>query len=168
MHKPIASQIINLRCVILGSSAIKKRQKIIDKIGMIGTKGVLKGRFKSGLCLLRTSIDADTMINAANVPIFTSSASSVMGNNAARVAAVIPTNNMPFIGVLNFLWSFEKNGGNNPSRDIAKNTLVCPKKPTKSTDVIPAKAPMDMIMFAQLIPIRCNANETGAAVSLNK
>ncbi len=99
----MANQIMNLRCVMVGSSAIKKRQKSMDNIGTIGTNGVLKGRSKSGLCLLKTIIDADTIINAANVPILTNSANSVIGKNAAIVAATIPTNSMPFIGVLKFL-----------------------------------------------------------------
>ena len=97
------SHIINLKWVMVGSSAIRKRQEIMERIGITGTYGVLNGRSKSGLCLLNTITDADTIINAAKVPIFTSSAKSLKETNAAIKDAATPTNSMPFRGVLKFL-----------------------------------------------------------------
>ena len=149
MLKPIASHTKNRMCVMVGSSAIRNKQKIMAKIGINGTNGVLNGRFKSGFSLRRIMIDADTIIKAARVPMFTNSANSVMGKKAAITDATIPTISIPLVGVLKSLWSLEKNSGSKPSLDIAKNTLLCPKKLTKSTDVIPHNAPMDIIISAQ-------------------
>ena len=90
----------NLKWVMVGSSATRNRQNIIARIGTSGTKGVLKGRSKSGLCFLKTIIDADTIMKAAKVPILTSSAIWVMGRKAANIDATPPTNTIPFTGVL--------------------------------------------------------------------
>ena len=56
----------NLKWVMVGSSATRNRQNIIARIGTSGTKGVLKGRSKSGLCFLKTIIDADTIMEIAD------------------------------------------------------------------------------------------------------
>ena len=109
---------------MVGSSVTRKKQKIIAKIGTNGTNGVLKGRFNSGLVLLRIIMDAETIIKAARVPIFTNSANAVMGKKAAMTDATIPTINIPLVGVLKSLWILEKNSGSKPSLDIAKNTLL--------------------------------------------
>ena len=88
---------------MVGSSATKNKQNTMARIGTNGTRGVLNGRFRSGLCLRRTITDADTIINAASVPMFTSSAISVMGKKAEINPATIPTSIMLFMGVLNLV-----------------------------------------------------------------
>ena len=98
---------------MVGSSAIRNKQKIMAKIGINGTNGVLNERFKSGFSLRRIMIDADTIIKAARVPIFTNSANSVMGKKAAITDATIPTISIPLVGVLKSLWSLEKTQGVN-------------------------------------------------------
>jgi len=133
---------------MVGSSVTRKKQKIMAKTGTNGTSGVLKGRFKSGLCLLKIMIDAETIIKAARVPIFTNSANAVMGRKAAITDATMPTIIIPFVGVLKSLWILEKNSRSKPSLDIAKNTLLWPKKLTKSTEVIPQSAPIDITISA--------------------
>eukprot|EP00825_Cyclidium_porcatum_P012601 TRINITY_DN16584_c0_g1_i1.p8 TRINITY_DN16584_c0_g1~~TRINITY_DN16584_c0_g1_i1.p8 ORF type:complete len:113 (+),score=2.11 TRINITY_DN16584_c0_g1_i1:667-1005(+) len=45
-----------------------------------------------------------TMMKAANVPMFTSSAITSSETNPARSAVKIPTTRVTFAGVLNFLW----------------------------------------------------------------
>ncbi len=107
-----------------GSCVTRKKQETIAKIGITGTNGVLNGRFNSGFCFLSIIIAADTIMKAARVPIFTNSANSVIGRNAASTDAKIPTIIVPFVGVLKSLCNLEKNSGSKPSLDIAKNTLL--------------------------------------------
>ncbi|MEN6592524.1 MAG: hypothetical protein ABFC12_04690 [Methanobacterium sp.] len=52
--------------------------------------GFLKVRSRSGLCLLKTITDADTMMKAASIPVLTSSAISVMGKKSAITMATTP------------------------------------------------------------------------------
>ena len=87
----------------MGNSITKARLDKIPKIGTQGKNGVRKGRSISGLVLLKTNTDADTIIKAARVPIFTNSAIAVIGRNAAKTAETTPTMIILLIGVLNIL-----------------------------------------------------------------
>ena len=88
---------------MVGNSITRPKLDTIPRIGIHGRNGVRKGRFISGLVFLKINTDADTIINAARVPILTNSAMSVMGRNADKHAAAIPTTIIPLMGVLNIL-----------------------------------------------------------------
>ena len=68
-------------------------------IGTNGTHGVLKGRTKSGRLRRKTQVPAETMTNANNVPMLTSSPKTSIGTNAAKKATQTPTKIVDIQGV---------------------------------------------------------------------
>src|SRR5687768_11548480 len=131
--------------VILGSCSIRYRQATIEMIGVIGTQGTRNGRGRSGSDRRRKITAADTSTNAKSVPIFVRSTTSEILANAANVATKVPVMMVPTYGVRNFGWSFEKNFGSRPSRDIEKKMRGWPSWKTISTLPIAITAPSAMM-----------------------
>jgi len=70
-------------------------------MGISGTSGVLNGLGKSGLVRRKTTIPTQTIRNAINGPIETSSPKTPSGKSPATTAATKPFNNDATWGVLN-------------------------------------------------------------------
>lgn len=82
-----------------GRSTTSQQHNIIDIIGTKGTHGHLKGLLYSGLLFLKTITEADTIINANNVPIFVRVASLSKETNPDSSITMIPTIIVLFTGV---------------------------------------------------------------------
>jgi hypothetical protein len=103
-----------------------------------------------------TITPAETMMKAASVPMFTSSATAPRGRRLPMAAVTSPTTRVTFTGVRRVGCTFPNAAGSSPSRDIAKMIRVWPKRRTSSTEMIPRSAP------PQGMPIRSRAKATGA------
>ena len=86
----MAIQIISRNQVSHGNEAICAKHIKMPRIGNKGTKGVLKGRGVSGLVRRSTITLPQTITNASNVPIDTSSPNNPIGNKPATTAANAP------------------------------------------------------------------------------
>lgn len=82
MNPKIVQPII-LSHVLQGRDTICTIHIAAPKSGTNGTSGVLNGRFRSGCVLRSITIDIQTIVNAINVPIDTSSLSTCNGNRPA-------------------------------------------------------------------------------------
>ena len=69
---------------------------------------------------------SDTKTNANRVPIFERSAASLIAKIPAGSPTANPAIQVEICGVLNLGCTFEKNPGNNRSRDIAYQMRACP------------------------------------------
>ena len=83
-------QINNLSQVSKGSATIWARQTAAPRIGTMGTHGVLKGLFISGLVFLSTIIPIQTIVKASSVPMDTSSLKTLIGRLPAKIMAIVP------------------------------------------------------------------------------
>ena len=71
--------------VISGRLIIRYMENPIPIKGITGTNGVLNFLSRSGRFFRSTMIDIQMIINAAKVPMFTSSATSLIGANLGQV-----------------------------------------------------------------------------------
>ena len=117
-----------------------------------GPNGSLNFPTVSGWRKRRIGTAIDTRMKAASVPMFVSDPTMLIGVNAAIRAMQTPKNAVEKIGVRHVLCTRVNDGGIKPSRDIAKNTRLCPNIITSSTVVRPAIAPSEMMTPAQLEP----------------
>lgn len=98
----------------IGREAINNTQTITPKIGIRGTKGVLKGLSNSGLVLRNTKIPIQTKAKANRVPILTIWPKSEIGTKPAKSETKIINTMFVFHGVW-FLDKSENIFGNKPS-----------------------------------------------------
>lgn len=96
--------------------------------------------------------------------MFTSSASSLRLVNPARIAMITPSRMVGRYGVLNLGWTTEKKRGSSPSRLIAKNTRVWPRRRIRQTVVRPIAAPKLMTPAYQGCPVALKASASGASM----
>jgi hypothetical protein len=90
MTSPMPIQYNNLSQVSHGRLNICSRQMAAPASGTQGTRGVLNGRWRSGLFFLRITMLMHTMVNASNVPMETSSLRILMGRSPAIKQATTP------------------------------------------------------------------------------
>ena len=87
-------------------------------MGTSGTRGVLKGRLRSGEVRRSTHTPPHTMTKASSVPMETSSPSRPMGNTPAMTQATAPVMSVATYGVRNLGCTLPNSGGKRPSRDM--------------------------------------------------
>src|SRR5205809_59438 len=98
---PTASHKKNRHQVMDGNSRMSRAQLIIAPIGTQGTRGVRKGRTRSGSVLRRARMPPATRMKAKRVPILQSSTTSLMLLTAANTATNRPVRIVVDHGVLN-------------------------------------------------------------------
>ena len=112
--------------VSAGSFVIRYTQSAAPTSGTTGTPGTRKPRSMSGF-VRRSQITAMlTMKKAKSVPMFTSSAISVSGTNAASSAIGTANTTVRITGVRVRSHTVASRSGINPSRHIENATRVCP------------------------------------------
>ena len=97
----------------------------------------------------RTMTAAETMMKAQSVPILVISATMLMGRKPAVIAVTTQTSMELRAGVLYFGWTWPKNFGSRPSRDMTKSTRLWPKLMTRRTEVRPQMAPTEIAAAPQ-------------------
>src|SRR5579862_1516956 len=95
------SQMSKRHQVLAGRLAMAASDVRIPRIGTRGTRGVLKGRGRSGRLRRRIHTPAQTITKARSVPIFTRTARSPIGIIDAKIATQTPTTSDEIHGVRN-------------------------------------------------------------------
>ena len=99
---------------------------------------------------------AETRTKANRVPTFTISSSLEIGNTVAAMAMRIATTTVIRTGASRLL-VIASERGSSPSRAMANITRESPSTSTITTVVNPARAPIEMILAAQSMPLIENA-----------
>ncbi len=139
---------------------------MIARIGINGTAGQRNARGRSGRFLRSTITAIETSVNAASVPILTSSASTVSGTTAAIRPKMMPTSQVAKNGVPYFGCTFDRRAGIRPSRDIANRMRVWPYAITSITVLMPRIAARSTKPATQSSPATCSASDTGWSTPL--
>src|SRR6185312_2565870 len=100
------------------NSQMRPREIRMPIMGTIGTRGVRKGRLRSGSLLRIAQTLAQTMANAVRVPMLVSSAKMLTWKMEATNATAMPTNRVETYGVLNLGWTLLAHLNSRPSLDM--------------------------------------------------
>src|SRR5579863_3424846 len=145
---PITSQTIRRNQLLHPSEYIMAKFQTMPRIGTSGTSGVRNGRGVSGCARRITQTPAHTMTKANRVPMLVISPTTESGRKAEKGDTKSMNKRFERHGVRNFGWMSEKTLGTRPSRDMEKNTRLCPSSITSMTEVNPQMMPNLMRNFS--------------------
>jgi hypothetical protein len=129
--------------------------------GIQGTRGVRKVRRTSGRVRRSTMIARQMIIKAESVPMFTNSATSLIGKKPATRAVSPPAISIRRCSVRNRGCTCANHAGSSPSRLMANQMRVQPSRKASMTLAIPATAAADTMSVTQGRPIAVNEAATG-------